>query len=62
MKTFIACIILMLTIVLICSPVFVVWYGITAGLTLWGHVLVTTVGLFFCWLVKPISILVGKDV
>ena len=62
MKTIIACIMLMLTIALICSPLFVVWYGIAADLTPWGHVLVTTVGLFFCWLVKPVSVLVGKDI
>ena len=62
MKTIIACIMLMLTIALICSPLFVIWYGITADLTPWEHVLVTAIGFLFCRLVKPISILVGKDV
>ena len=51
---------LMFVIVLICSPLLVVWYGITADLTPWGHVLVTTIGLLLCWLVKPVSVLTGK--
>ena len=60
MKTILAFIMLMFVIVLICSPLLVVWYGITADLTPWGHVLVTTIGLLLCWLVKPVSVLTGK--
>ena len=61
MKTFLAFIMLMFVIVLICSPLLVVWYGITADLTPGGHLLVAIVGLLLCWLVKPVSVLTGKN-
>ena len=62
MKTLIALILLVMVVALICIPLLVVWIGVTAHLTPWGHLLVTTIGLVFCLLVKPISIITGKDV
>jgi hypothetical protein len=49
------------TLAVICFPLFVLWMGIFAPLSFWGHVAVTSLGLFLCYLVKPVSILTGKD-
>lgn len=62
MKTFLASLLLMATIAIICYPLYVVWLGISSlTLPLWGRIAITALGLFLCWLVKPISILTGKD-
>lgn len=49
------------TLAVICFPLFVLWMGIFAHLSFWGHVAVTALGLFLCYLVKPVSILTGND-
>ena len=49
------------TLAVICFPLFVLWMGIFAPLSFWGHVAVTSLGLFLCRLVKPVSILTGND-
>ena len=49
------------TLAVICFPLFVLWMGIFAPLSFWGHVAVTALGLFLCYLVKPVSILTGND-
>ena len=46
---------------IICFPLFVVWMGLFAPLSFWSHVAVTSLGLFLCYLVKPVSILTGKN-
>jgi len=48
-------------IAIVCFPLLVVWVGITAHLSFWGHVAVTSLGLILCYLVKPVSILTGND-
>jgi hypothetical protein len=48
-------------IAIVCFPLFVLWMGIFAPLSFWGHVAVTALGLFLCYLVKPVSILTGND-
>lgn len=48
-------------IAIVCFPLFVLWMGIFAPLSFWGHVAVTSLGLFLCRLVKPVSILTGND-
>lgn len=48
-------------IAIVCFPLFVLWMGIFAPLSFWGHVAVTSLGLFLCCLVKPVSILTGND-
>ena len=61
MKTLIALILLLMVVTLICSPLIVIWIGVTAHLTPWEHLLTTIIGLLLCLLVKPVSIITGKD-
>lgn len=60
-KLIFASLLLLAGIAIVCLPLFVVWVGITAHLSLCGHVAVTSLGLFLCRLVKPVSILTGND-
>jgi len=60
-KLIIASLLLLAGIAIVCLPLLVVWVGITAHLPFWGHVTVTAFGLILCYLVKPVSILTGKD-
>ena len=60
-KLFFASLLLLAAIAVICFPLFVLWMGIFAPLSFWGHVAVTALGLFLCYLVKPVSILTGND-
>ncbi len=60
-KLIFASLLLLATLAVICSPLFVLWMGIFAPLSFWGHVAVTALGLILCRLVKPVSILTGND-
>ena len=60
-KLYFASLMLLAVVAIICFPLFVVWMGIFAPLSFWGHVAVTTIGLFLCYLVKPVSILTGNN-
>ena len=60
-KLFLASLLLLAGIAIVCFPLLVVWVGITAHLSFWGHIAVTSFGLFLCYLVKPVSILTGYD-
>ena len=60
-KLFFASLLLLAGIAIVCFPLLVVWVGITAHLSFWGHICVTSFGLFLCYLVKPVSILTGND-
>lgn len=60
-KLILASLLLLVGIAIVCLPLIVVWVGITAHLSFWGHVAVTSFGLILCYLVKPVSILTGKD-
>lgn len=61
MKTFFASLMLLVTIAIICYPLYIVWQGLTLDIPMFARILVVVIGLFLCWLVKPISILTGKD-
>lgn len=61
MRPFCAFILLLIGIAMICFPLYVVWLGLASDLTTNGRIIVIIIGLFLCWLVKPISILTGKD-
>lgn len=62
MKTVFALLLLLVTIAIICYPLYVVWLGVTSvNIPVWGRLALILLGLFLCWLVKPISILTGKD-
>lgn len=60
-KLFFAILMSLAVVAIINVPLFVVWMGIFAPLSFWGHVAVTAIGLFLCYLVKPVSILTGND-
>ena len=60
-KLIIASLMLLAVIAIICFPLLVVWVGIMAHLSFWGHVAVTSLGLILCYLVKPVSILTSKN-
>ena len=60
-KLIFASFLLLAVIAAICFPLFVLWMGITAHLSFWGHICVTSLGLILRYLVKPVSILTGND-
>ena len=60
-KLIFALLLSMVVTAIICFPLFVVWMGVFAPLSFWGHVAVTAIGLFLCYLVKPVSIFTGKN-
>lgn len=61
MKTVFASILLLITIAIICYPLYIVWQGLTGDMPMFGRIIIVVLGLFLCWLVKPISILTGKN-
>lgn len=61
MKTFFAFLLLLLTVALICSPLCIVWFGIVSGFPVWVRIAMVVAGLLLCRLVKPVSILTGKE-
>ena len=53
---------LLLTIALICSPLYLVYAGIVLSTNhFWIKVVLVVVGLILCRMVKPISVLSDKD-
>ena len=61
MKLFISSIRLLFTICLVMVPVWLVYYGFTGEMNFIMHVVMVVTGLLLCRIVKPISILTGKD-
>ena len=62
MNTLINMLYLLLTITLICSPLYLIYAGIVLNTNLfWIKVVLVVVGLILCRMVKPISVLSGKD-
>ena len=62
MKVLLASLTLLLTIALVCSPLYLVYAGIVLyNDHFWMKVLLVVVGLVLCRMVKPISIITGKD-
>lgn len=61
MKTFFALLMLIITVALICSPLYLIWRGIFSDIPVWGRIAMVAVGLVLCRLVKPVSVLTGKD-
>ena len=61
MKTFIASIMLLLTIALICLPISVVWFTFICKYSAIVRSVIFLVGVILCRLVKPLSIITGKD-
>ena len=62
MKLLLAALFLLLTLVLICSPLYLVYIGFVGpNISFWVRVVLVVIGLVLCRLVKPISIITGKD-
>ncbi|MBQ0073282.1 MAG: hypothetical protein KBT34_03715 [Prevotella sp.] len=61
MKTSIASIMLLLTIALICLPISVVWFAFVCNYSAIIRAIIFLAGLILCRLVKPLSIITGKD-
>jgi hypothetical protein len=61
-KLFLAALSLLLSIALVCSPLYLVYIGfVGSDVSFWLRVVLVVIGLVLCRLVKPISIITGKD-
>ena len=62
MKVLIAALTLLVTLALVCSPLYLVYAGfVFYNDHFWVKVLLVVVGLILCRMVKPLSIITGKD-
>ena len=62
MKTLLAALTLLVTITLVCSPLYLVYAGIVFyNDHFWVKVLLVVVGFILCRMVKPLSIITDKD-
>ena len=62
MKTLLAAFTLLITIALVCSPLYLVYAGIVFyNDHFWVKVLLVVVGFILCRMVKPLSIITDKD-
>ena len=61
MKLLLAALTLLLTLALILSPLYLVWIGFVGDGSFRVKTLLVVIGLVLCRMVKPISIITGKD-
>lgn len=61
MKLLLTALMLLLTLCLILSPLYLVWLGLTGTGSFWIRVLLVVTGLVLCRMAKPISVITGKD-
>jgi hypothetical protein len=62
MNLLLAALFLLLSLALICSPLYLVYIGfVDPNISFLVRVLLVVIGLVLCRLVKPISIITGKD-
>lgn len=62
MKILLAALSLLLTIALVCSPLYLVYIGFVGlNVIFWVRVVLVATGLVLCRLAKPISVITGKD-
>ena len=62
MKLLFAALFLLLTLALVCSPLYLVYIGFVGpNVSFWVRVVLVVIGLVLCRVVKPISIITGKD-
>jgi hypothetical protein len=61
MKLLSAALMLLLTLCLILSPLYMVWIGFVGEGSFGTKVLLVVIGLVLCRLTKPISIITGRD-
>ena len=60
-KTFFASLMMLITIAAMCSPLYLVWLGLTMSGSALVRICLIVVGLILCRLFKPISNLFDKD-
>ncbi len=62
MKLLLAAFTLLLALALVCSPLYLVYIGfVGSDVSFWVRVVLVMIGLGLCRVVKPISIITGKD-
>ena len=62
MKILFATLFLLATVVLICSPLYLIYVGLVVySGTFWVKALLVVIGLIICRMTKPISVITGKD-
>ena len=61
MKILFATLFLLATVVLICSPIYLVYVGLVYSGAFWVKALLVVIGLIICRMTKPISVITGKD-
>lgn len=61
MKTVLASIMLLFVIALLLTPIAMIWLGFILGMQSWLRIALVCGGLIIARLVKPLSILLGKD-
>ena len=60
-KTFFASLMMLIIIAVMCSPLYLVWFGFTMSGSIVVRICLIVVGLILCRLFKPISNLFDKD-
>ena len=60
-KTFFASLMMLIIIDVMCSPLYLVWFGFTMSGSIVVRICLIVVGLILCRLFKPISNLFDKD-
>lgn len=60
-KTFLSSLMMLITIAVMCSPLYLVWLGLTMSGSALVRIGLIVVGLILCRLFKPISNLFDKD-
>ena len=60
-KTFLAALMCLIIVALMCSPIFLVWHGFTMSGSVIVRIAFIVIGLILLHLFKPISNLTGKD-
>ena len=62
MKLILAALSILLSIALVYSPLYLVYIGFVGSIdSFWVRVVLVVIGLVLCRVVKPISIITGKD-
>ena len=61
MKILFATLFLLATVVLICSPLYLIYVGFVYSGAFWVKALLVVIGLIICRMTKPLSVITGKD-
>lgn len=62
MKILLASLFLLATVALICSPLYLVYFGVVVySGSFWVRALLVVIGLILCRMTKPLSVITGKD-